>query len=759
MLSDTLSALLGRPLTEETVHSRTICECCLKLCTEFDALSHRMDAIKMQFIQSYNDTIKNNYCLDMVEHDADDSNAALLHQHDALDVMDAPTGSEHVQPDEDASQLAVQVGKIQAIDLQTVFDNDMEEIVIQGKKVVLLKASGRNNLDSTSSTAVPFQDLSFHMDNESDADGGFLVEFSEGRLMSASAKGFSSNKQDLFDELQPAVDISPENQMEAFEDEFVDAMSQTSEAQQYLEHIKHDELSLVKTEDVLDYDGLQLGVVENGSQNMLSLDPDESMVFEEVTMKPIFVRDGDCFKCQLCDEHDESTVELFDNRSIVAHMKTKHNERVFVCDLCGADYRKKMELAEHMEEHVKGNININIECGVCQEVFSNLRLFRSHSKQHASSANDGGREGIAPPPPSIPKSWTCKFCNKKYSSRNQMEEHKNMHTGDRPYKCGDCPKDFASKYTLNAHTKIHSERKRPYGCPTCPKTFYSNQNLAQHERTHTGVKEHQCDVCDKAFGTAHNLDVHKIVHTGYKPFICRTCGKAFARRAEIKDHERTHTGERPYACDECGASFAQRSNLTSHRRATHLNDKRYKCEQCGKTFKRRRLLDYHCKASHTGERPYTCQVCRSTFVYPEHYKKHLRIHTGLKPFECEVCGKAFNSRDNRNAHRFVHSDKKPYECLFCGAGFMRKPQLLAHMKIFNHENKRIVLNQPRIMIVEEDEGGSEKTVIDSNVVYIEDCVDDIEDEEEYRSELNDQVSASPNRTRSKYALLPKKNSL
>lgn len=116
--------------------------------------------------------------------------------------------------------------------------------------------------------------------------------------------------------------------------------------------------------------------------------------------------------------------------------------------------------------------------------------------------------------------------------------------GERPYKCPHCVKDFASKYTLTAHMKIHYDRKRPFECKECGKSFFSNQNLTQHVRTHTGVKEYECDVCGKKFGSPHNLEVHKIIHTGHKPFICRTCNKAFARRAEIKDHERTHTGER-----------------------------------------------------------------------------------------------------------------------------------------------------------------------------------------------------------------------
>nr|CAD7588742.1 unnamed protein product [Timema genevievae] len=423
----------------------------------------------------------------------------------------------------------------------------------------------------------------------------------------------------------------------------------------------------------------------------------------------VIMREGNEFACLLCTGSEKV---IGDMKGISTHMKTTHNTRIYICDMCGQDFRKRNELSMHLDEHVAAEEG-DFQCEVCNRIFTNLRLFRVHKRMHYPQA----------------KLWTCETCGKRYSSRNLLDEHINVHLGVRPYKCRSCGKDFASKYTYKAHTKTHEERPRPFSCGDCGKTFLSAQNLQQHERTHNGLRNYVCDQCGKAFGTARNLEVHSVVHSGYKPFICRTCGKAFARKAEIRDHERTHTGEKPYQCEFCGATFSQRSNLQSHKRAmfaTHLEryfwintDKRYKCLDCGKGFKRRRLLDYHVKAAHTGERPYKCSICEATFVYPEHFKKHRRIHTGEKPFLCEVCGKAFNSRDNRNAHRFVHSDKKPYECLVCGAGFMRKPLLYNHMQSQGHLNDTIVVNQPRLTNEEDlvniavEAGDMEMTIVDA----------------------------------------------
>lgn len=60
------------------------------------------------------------------------------------------------------------------------------------------------------------------------------------------------------------------------------------------------------------------------------------------------------------------------------------------------------------------------------------------------------------------KAWQCNNCNKRYSSKNLLEEHMNTHLGVRPYVCNTCGKDFANKYSFRAHEKTHSSRPRPF---------------------------------------------------------------------------------------------------------------------------------------------------------------------------------------------------------------------------------------------------------------------------------------------------------
>uniref|UniRef100_A0A1B0GMP9 C2H2-type domain-containing protein n=1 Tax=Phlebotomus papatasi TaxID=29031 RepID=A0A1B0GMP9_PHLPP len=347
------------------------------------------------------------------------------------------------------------------------------------------------------------------------------------------------------------------------------------------------------------------------------LEEDAAEKSSGAAQRKIYTRKNSVFYCNLCPEERI----ISDPTELTFHMKMQHMEKLYLCDICGLDCGRRMYLMRHLESH--SNVKVKAEGTVEASVSESVALPDDSVQKRGSQTNSS-------------KSWFCRLCDKPYGSKKLLDEHMNMHTGDRPYKCDICPKDFASKYTLAAHMRIHTARPRPFTCSVCHKTFLTGQNLSHHEKTHLGVKEYNCDVCDKAFGSSHNLRVHKIVHSGNKPFLCRTCGKSFARRAEVRDHERIHTGEKPFKCDICSMAFAQRSNLQSHKRATHFNEKRYKCDVCEKSFKRRRLLDYHVQAAHTGERPFQCYICPSSFVYPEHYKKHLLIHKNEKKYTCEI---------------------------------------------------------------------------------------------------------------------------
>lgn len=138
----------------------------------------------------------------------------------------------------------------------------------------------------------------------------------------------------------------------------------------------------------------------------------DSQLTNDVTLKPIFMREGLKFRCYLCTDHEM----VFDVRTIVTHLKLDHNERVYICDVCGDDFRKRSELSNHLVDHAPTTNNgEEYQCEECPKKFTNLRLFRIHRRGHYT----------------VQKLYECQECNKKYSSKNLLEEHMNMHTGER----------------------------------------------------------------------------------------------------------------------------------------------------------------------------------------------------------------------------------------------------------------------------------------------------------------------------------------
>ncbi|XP_077287314.1 uncharacterized protein LOC143912046 [Arctopsyche grandis] len=172
------------------------------------------------------------------------------------------------------------------------------------------------------------------------------------------------------------------------------------------------------------------------------------------------------------------------------HMYT-HAVKKFVCNQCGARYRRKVEMMRHKVRHL--DEGRQFRCGLCFVICKNRLSLKAHLKNH-----ENGRR------------FKCDFpgCPKAFFSNSDLTIHLRSHSNDKCFKCPSCICAYISRSQLNRHLRRH-EKPGPTKCDKCSEIFDDYGSFCNHRiATHGEWQPHRCKGCNQGYQSEQQLQKH-----------------------------------------------------------------------------------------------------------------------------------------------------------------------------------------------------------------------------------------------------------
>uniref|UniRef100_A0A8R1TM51 C2H2-type domain-containing protein n=1 Tax=Onchocerca volvulus TaxID=6282 RepID=A0A8R1TM51_ONCVO len=374
-------------------------------------------------------------------------------------------------------------------------------------------------------------------------------------------------------------------------------------------------------------------------------------------------------KCEACGKSFRKKFELM--RHYVVHTK----ERRFVCEICGKRFSQKASLGQHMLTHNASTAQ-NHKCSLCDATFSQAGNLRRHVKL------------LHPPDATSRTVFRCLKCTCVFTSLQPLQVHARKRH----------PEQVVLKNSLvteeeSTNPEKQNRKRKLFYCCICGKAFGKTSDLVRHYRIHSGERPFSCNRCGRNFNLKSSLKLHMDSHVRadhpdnyYTCARCPVCMKQLASTPSLRRHLKIH--ERPLEhCGVCSQIFLSKKALEQHQIACLTTN-----AEVGSSASLLELLPPTENTPINSEperRPYKCRTCTASFSTLRCLKEHINRHTGIKPHICRLCYKSFYSLAQLKYHSEIHTNKRPFKCLTCNQTFRRHSQLKAHASKHSRPNSLI----------------------------------------------------------------------
>ncbi|KAG2457421.1 zinc finger protein 729-like [Polypterus senegalus] len=366
----------------------------------------------------------------------------------------------------------------------------------------------------------------------------------------------------------------------------------------------------------------------------------------------------------------------------------------------------------------------------------------------------------------------CSFCCKCFNCPSKLQRHYLTHTGQKPFKCFSCGKQFRQAVHLKVHQRTHdkwrtfksllqqqksincrsqemgsgisslsdaspphdphennTEKSKPELVSLNEKGLTSamvqeEQNVESQNAASSIKRVYQCSTCQKCFSAPSQLQRHCLIHTGQRPFECSFCHRAFRQASHLKAHHHTHRELRALR----SGSLHTRLTVLKKRIAPPASKGRL-CDNL-ETCSPQDLNELHLPPlvedilSLDVEKLNTDQQSligtaklglKSNLIRtceeetPQHQSETEKMSLRMRLHQCCFCFKIFDCPSKLNRHYLSHTGQKPFKCFVCGRKFRQLTHLKRHQQ--SHSRKRILRHcslQKRLLVASTGTGSEQQ---------------------------------------------------
>jgi len=153
----------------------------------------------------------------------------------------------------------------------------------------------------------------------------------------------------------------------------------------------------------------------------------------------------------------------------------------FECSFCERSYVRKSNLRRHEKQSHKELLGTSTQsradqCAVKVEKEEDVVKVKLEVQEIALNEQSIDHAIVTR------NRFPCEFCPKTFSRKNTLKILVRIHTGDKPYKCDHCQKDFHASRNLRNHKKKCGEKA--HRCAVCQMVFLQTHDLYEHLMTH-----------------------------------------------------------------------------------------------------------------------------------------------------------------------------------------------------------------------------------------------------------------------------------